>query len=137
MPLSPWEVFAVSFPVFAMVLVAIALFCYKTRELFKKPKQHRRRRRMNIVKANAIVGMTFLPFASMYRPSMIEAAKVQLQQEDKDEDESGDPESPLKHLLRQLRRIRRGEDIGTLSLRLEHSELTSAEKSISGRYYHE
>ena len=130
MPLFPWEVFAVSFPVFAMVLVAITLFCYKIKELFKNPQQHRRRR-MKVVKSNAIIGMTFLPFASMYRPSMIEVAKVQLRQEDKDEDESGDPESPLKHLLRQLRRIRRGEDLGILSLRLEHLDTTSAEKGNS------
>lgn len=136
MPHFPWEVFAVSFPVFAMVLVAIALFCYKIEELFKKPKQLRHRR-MNVVKANAIIGLTFLPFASMYRPSMIETAKVQLRQEDKDEDESGDPESPLKHLLRQLRRIRRGEDVGILSLRLEYPDSTSVENGIPDCHYHE
>lgn len=133
MPLFPWEVLAVSFPVFAMVLVAIALFCYKIKGLFKKPDQNRRRR-MNVFKSNAIIGMTFLPFASIYRPSMIEVAKVQLRQEDKDEDESGDPESPMRHLLRQLRRIRRGEDIGILSLRLEHSDTTSAKKDILDCY---
>ena len=136
MPLFPWEVLAVSFPVFAMVIVAIALFCYKIKELFKKPQQNRRRS-VNVFKSNAIIGTTFLPFASIYRPSMIEVAKVQLRREDKDEDESGDPESPMRHLLRQLRRIRRGEDVGILSLRLEHFDTTSAKEDIPDCYRQE
>jgi len=43
------------------------------------------------------------------------------QDEDQDEDDSGDPETPesrLKHFHRQLRRIRRGEPIDRLELRM-------------------
>jgi hypothetical protein len=49
---------------------------------------------------------------------VIEVVKSQIrQQEDIDEDYNGDPETPLKHLLSQLRRIRRGEKVETLFLR--------------------
>jgi hypothetical protein len=45
-------------------------------------------------------------------------AKAQIrQQENVDEDDNGDPETTLKHLLSQLRRIRRGEKVETLFLR--------------------
>jgi hypothetical protein len=67
-----------------------------------------------------LIGFAFLPLSILYRPSLAEVAKAQIrQQEDVDEDENGDPESPLKHLLRQLRRIRRGEPLETISLRLK------------------
>lgn len=120
MQLSAIEAFAVSFPVFAMVLVAIALACHRIKELLTNRKYHRRRRRIGVFASNAVLALTFLPLAVVYRPSLIQAAKAQIrQQEDVDEDESGDPESPFKHLLRQLRRIRRGEKVDILTLRLK------------------
>ena len=77
-------------------------------------------RRFAISAANAALGLAFLPFASIYHPSQIEVAKAQIrQQEDVDEDDNGDPETSEKHLLRQLRRIRRGEKVETLFLRRE------------------
>jgi hypothetical protein len=46
--------------------------------------------------------------------------KAQIRQvEDVDEDDQGGPETPLKHLHRQLRRIRRGEPVEQLVWRLE------------------
>ena len=63
----------------------------------------------------ALLGLTFF-----YRPRLEFAVEAQQrQQEDADEDDNGDPDSPKKHLLRQLRRIRRGEAVETLSVRLE------------------
>ena len=119
MELPPLEAFAVSFPVFAIMLVSIALAIYKFKELLRKRKRHWRRH-IRVFTSNAVLGLAFLPLAVVYRPSIIEAVKAQVRQdEDVDEDDNGDPESPLKHFLRQLQRIRRGEKVEAITLRLE------------------
>jgi hypothetical protein len=47
-------------------------------------------------------------------------ARAQIEQrEDEDEDDEGGPDTARRHLLRQLRQIRRGEKIDRLVLRLE------------------
>ena len=112
------QIFAVSLPFFAILLLAIAAFFTRLRQLTQKPKRSRRRRRFALAIGSVAMGLTFLPFAAIYRPSLNEVAKAQIrQQEDADEDDNGDPETPLKHLLNQLRRIRRGEKVETLFLR--------------------
>jgi hypothetical protein len=62
-----------------------------------------------------------LMFLSMaYRPNHAFVAKAQIQQhEDEDEDDQGGPDTPQRHLHRQLRRIRRGEQVDRLVWRLE------------------
>jgi hypothetical protein len=116
--LDPREAIAVAFPVLAMLLVAIALILHKLKDSITKHAT--RGRRMRVIASQAVLGLAFLPLSIIYRPSLLEVSKAQIrQQEDVDEDESADPESPLRHLLRQLRRIRRGEKVETLSLRRE------------------
>jgi hypothetical protein len=118
-PIDAMQEFAVSLPVVAMTLVGVAVFLSRLKDSIWKPKSSRRRRRFGVLAANAALGLAFLPFAAIYRPRMIEVAKVQQrQQEDVDEDDNGAPETPLGHLLRQLRRIRRGEQVDRLTLRL-------------------
>jgi hypothetical protein len=61
---------------------------------------------------------TILLFAQIfYRPSVSHIVEAR-QQIEVDEDDSGDPETPEKLLHRQLRRIRRGEPVERLVLRL-------------------
>jgi hypothetical protein len=61
---------------------------------------------------------TALQFMPMfYRPSVAYVIEIR-RVETSDEDDEGDPETPAKHLHRQLRRIRRGEPIDTLVFRL-------------------
>ena len=119
--LNPREAFAVSFPVFLMLMLAIVLVYYRIRfSIVSRRYPRRRRRRIGIVASNALIGFAFLPLSILYRPNVAEVAKTQIRQlEDVDESGTGDPESPLKHFLRQLRRIRRGEAVETLSLRLK------------------
>jgi len=119
--LNAREAFAVSFPVFVILLVAVALVYYRIKLSIATRRHPRlRRRRIGIVASNALIGLAFLPLSIIYRPNLAEVARTQIrQQEDVDEDDSGDPESPLTHLLRQLRRIRRGEPVEVLSLRLK------------------
>ena len=110
--------FAVALPVVAMSLVAIAAVFFRLMQLIRKPNRSRKPRRFAIAAVGVAMGLAFLPFAAIYRPSLIEVAKAQIrQQEDVDEDDNGDPETPLKHLLSQLRRIRRGEKVETIFLR--------------------
>jgi hypothetical protein len=52
-----------------------------------------------------------------YRPSVACVIEAKLE-EDVDEDENGDPDTPLKHFHRQLRRIQQGEPVDILVLRL-------------------
>ena len=117
-PVDAMQEFAVSLPVLALSLVAVVLFVTRLKHAIWKPKRASRRRRFSA--SHAALGLAFLPFAAIYRPRLIEVAKAQIrQQEDVDEDENGGPETPLKHLMRQLRRIRRGEPVETLFLRRE------------------
>jgi len=119
--LDPRVAIALALPVFAIVLVTIALVYQRIRlSISGRTTSRRSRRRIGIVASNALIGFAFLPLSIIYRPALVEVAKAQIRQrEDVDEDESGDPESPLKHLLRQLRRIRRGERVERISLRLK------------------
>ena len=115
-----YQTLAVSLPVFAMLFVAIAVACRRLKQLAQKPARRRRQRGTAISVTNAAIGLSFLPFAAIYRPNLIEVVKTQIRkQEDVDEDDNGDPETPTKHLHRQLLRIRRGEKVEALSVRLE------------------
>ena len=70
--------------------------------------------------AAADLGAAFQFLSMAYRPNHAFVAKAQIQQEeDVDEDDDGSPETPVKHLNRQLRRIRRGEPVDHLIWRLE------------------
>ena len=102
-----YQTLAVSLPVFAMLFVAIGVACRRLKQLVQKPATRRRRKRgIAISVTNAAIGLSFLPFAAIYRPNLIEVVKTQIQQqEDADEDDNGDPDTPTKHLHRQLHRI--------------------------------
>jgi hypothetical protein len=91
--------------------------------LFRRPeraaKQGTRRRRRGLHMASAAAGAAFQVFAIAYRPSHAFLVNAQITQQEKaDEDDDGAPETPLKHLHRQLRRIRRGEPVGRLIWKL-------------------
>jgi len=120
-PLDLVDSFAVALPVLSTTLVGIVLVISRLKQLiWPPPKASRKRRPFAVSATSAAIGLAFLPLSVVYRPSLAEVAKAQIrQQEDVDEDDNGDPETPLKHLLRQLRRIRRGEEVETLTLRLK------------------
>lgn len=113
--------FIASFPLIAMWLTAIGVLASTVKQLIRKEKQPgKRHRRIRFSARNAAMGLSFLPLSIIYKPSLIEVAKAEIRQkEDADEDDNGDPDSPHKHLLRQLRRIRRGERVELISVRLK------------------
>jgi hypothetical protein len=66
------------------------------------------------------VGAALMFLSMAYRPNHAFVAKAQIvEREDQDEDDQGGPDSPQRHLGRQLRRIRRGEPVDRLVWRLE------------------
>ena len=63
------------------------------------------------------LGAVLLFAQIFYRPTIFHVAEVR-QEENADEDDQGDPENPQKLFHRQLRRIRRGEPVEQLILRI-------------------
>ena len=110
-----------AFPAIALLLVGFSVLLSSLKQLIWRDKRHSKGSSgIRFSARNVALGLAFLPFAILYQPSLAETAKAEIrQQEDADEDENGDPESPIKHLLRQLRRIRQGEKLDVLSIRVK------------------
>ena len=64
-----------------------------------------------------VLGLAFQFIQVLYQPSHAQVLEARLD-EAAEEDDEGDPESTAKQLHRQLRRIRRGERLEHLTLRL-------------------
>ncbi len=119
MRIDPLSAFAVALPIVASLLVAVIALFSLLKQLISR-RHHPRRGHFKAFAASAAIGLAFLPLAAIYRPSLVEVVKAQIrQEEDVDEEETGSPESPLKHLWRQLRCIRRGERVDFLILHRE------------------
>src|SRR3954452_12527979 len=66
------------------------------------------------------MGTALLIMVMAHRPNHEFVAKAQIRQtEDSDEDDEGGPDTSKRHLMRQLRRIRRGDAVDRLVWRLE------------------
>jgi hypothetical protein len=98
------------------VFIAGVLLLYFVRRAASKPAPRHGRMRARVIKTSAGLGAMFLFTLSFYRPSLAHTIEA-IQREDADQDDEGDPETPAKQLHRQLKRIRRGEHVGTLVLR--------------------
>jgi hypothetical protein len=105
---------ALSSPFLAIVVL---LFFYQLKRTTWKWNYRRGKRNLGFCPSSAALGTIFL-FAQVFtRPSIAHVLEVR-QVEDANEDDDGDPDAPVKHLNRQLRKIRRGQPIDTLILRL-------------------
>lgn len=103
----------------AAPFVAIAAFlCLYQMRRVRWLRNPRTGKQLFGVQASAVgLGMAFLFLQTFYRPPLAHVIEV-MQTVDVDEDDEGDPETPAKHLNQQLKRIRRGEQVGRLELRL-------------------
>lgn len=93
------------------------LVYYCLRRVTFRHQKRRGRRPSGTYPSTFALGMAFQILQVFYRPDIafeIEAKLV----EKVEEDDEGDPETPTVHLHRQLRRIRHGEPVETLVLRL-------------------
>jgi hypothetical protein len=104
---------------FLLLTGIVGHFCLA--RLGRRRRQGPNRRRSRLPAYGLALGMAFVQLMRVfYQPDM---AYVLAAAEDEvaDEDDSGDPETPgsrLRHFHRQLRRIRRGEPIDRLVLRI-------------------
>lgn len=80
-------------------------------------KHRSRRSSQGFCPSSAALGMVFLITQMFYRPSIQHAVEARLVV-DVEDDDQGDPDAPARHLERQLKRIRRGEPVESLSVRL-------------------
>ena len=97
--------------------IALLLIHYCVRRTAWRRQKRLRRKLTGFCPSSAALGLAFLMMPVVYRPSVAHAIEARLKQ-DVEEDDQGDPETPAKHLHRQLRRIRHGERIDHLVLRV-------------------
>jgi hypothetical protein len=100
---------------FLAIPVIFAHYCVR-RAVWKRRKRLGMRN-PGFCPSMAAMGTSLQFIQVFYRPNMAYVLETKLE-EDVDEDDSGDPETPAAHFNRQLRRIRRGERVETLVLRL-------------------
>jgi hypothetical protein len=97
--------------------IAVLFVHYALRRAEWQRKRRRGEKNPGFCPSSAALGMMLLFMQVFARPSLQHVLEEK-QEEDKDEDDEGDPESPEKRVDRQLKRIRRGEKIDDLVLRL-------------------
>jgi hypothetical protein len=98
-------------------LIAAILGFHQIRRI-KWVRKTRTGRRLFGMQPSAVgLGMAFLFLMYFWQPSLVHAIEVR-EQVDMEEDDEGDPENLKKQLNRQLKRIRRGEAVDKLVLRL-------------------
>ena len=98
-------------------------FYYQLRRCAWKRKKRKGMKNLGFCPSSIALGSVFLLMPVFYRPSVAYVIQARLQQ-DVEEDDQGDPEAPEKHLGRQLRRIRRGDRVETLVLKLQVGRAT-------------
>jgi hypothetical protein len=100
-------------------IVALVLLAFLQGLRLRFDPKARARKSMRRTGAAYALGAAFLCFSIFYHPRLeLATTAVIQQQEQEDEDDEGDPESPIRRLLRQLKRIRRGEPVDRLVWRL-------------------
>jgi hypothetical protein len=104
---------------FIALVVIFGYFCF-TRVLLRRTRRAGRRR-SRLSGYGLALGLAFMQLVRVfYQPDVAYLLEAK-QDEDAEEDDSGDPLTPegrLRHFHRQLRRIRRGERVDRLVLRI-------------------
>jgi hypothetical protein len=100
---------------FAAILAQLIYYCLR-RSAWKR-KRRRGQRNPGFCPSASALGVALLFTQIFIRPSLKHAIEER-QQENADQDDSGDPEHPDKFLHRQLKRIRRGEQLDDLVSRM-------------------
>jgi hypothetical protein len=108
------SMFLMSSPVLAAVLLFVH---FLVRRAAWKHGKRRGRKNLGYYPSTSSLGTAFQSMQIFHRPSMAYVVEAK-QEQDADEDEDGDPETIQKQLNRQLWRIRRGQPIDRLVLRL-------------------
>jgi hypothetical protein len=104
---------AVAAPLLAIVLILAHYYLLRLVVQWLKPQGRRR----VFCPSSFALGMAFQFMQVYHRPRMIHVLEAK-QEQQAEEDESGDPDTPLRPFHRQLRRIRQGKPLELLELRL-------------------
>jgi hypothetical protein len=112
--ISAWCIFAGFIPFLAIIVV---LLHYSLRRVLWRLGKRLGIRNLGFYPTSFALGMA-LQFMQVYWKPSVSYVLEEKQDEDADEDDNGDPESLKKQLDRQLKRIRRGEPVDRLVLRL-------------------
>lgn len=99
-----------------MTISMLFAYFYLRRAIWSRQKRQGKTR-LGFCPSSFALGTALQLVSLFYRPS-VEFAIKSTQREDVKDDDEGDPESPVRHLNHQLKRIRRGEHIDRLTLRL-------------------
>jgi len=97
--------------------IGAILVHYLLRRAAWRRNKRRGKKNLGFCPSSSALGIALLFIQVFYRPSIENVIEVK-QHEDADEDNTGDPENLKKQLNRQLKRIRRGEPVDRLVLRL-------------------
>jgi hypothetical protein len=108
------SMFLMSSPILFALLVFVH---FLVRRAAWKHGKRQGRTNLGYYPSTSALGTAFQYMQIFHRPSMAYVIEAK-QEQDADEDENGDPESIQKQLNRQLWRIRRGDPIDRLVLRL-------------------
>lgn len=100
-----------------LLAIAVILFHYWLRRAVWKIRRRRGGRPQGFCPGTSALGMALL-FTQMFLRPTLKHVLEERQEEAADGDDQGDPEGREDYLNRQLRRIRRGEAVGDLILRL-------------------
>jgi hypothetical protein len=112
--IAAWCIFAGFIPFLAIFVILLHYFL--KRFLWRRGKRMGRSS-LGYYPASFALGMA-LQFMQVYWKPSVAYVLEEKQEEDADEDDDGDPENLKKQLDRQLKKIRRGEQIDRLVLRL-------------------
>jgi hypothetical protein len=97
--------------------IAAILVYYRLRRAVWRRNQRLGKKNRGFCPSSFALGTALQFLQVVYRPTVAHVIKAK-QDEDADKDDEGGPESLTKQLHRQLRRIRRGEPVDRLVLRL-------------------
>jgi hypothetical protein len=110
-----WCLLAGFIPFVAIVVILVHYGLWRVR-LLRSEQSGRKRSRLH--SHCLALGMAFLQIMRVfYQPSVVYLLEAK-QDDDAEEDDRGDPEAVAKQLNRQLKRIRRGEVVERIVLRL-------------------
>ncbi len=112
--LSVFGFLAPSAPLWAVISI---LVYYQFRRAVWRCNRRHGKKNPGFCPSSTAMGMALLFLQIFHRPSVAYVVEAK-QDEDADEDDDGDPENLKKQLDRQLRKIRRGEPVERLVLRL-------------------
>jgi hypothetical protein len=102
----------------ALVPLVVALVFFSLSQIARWQRKRRGALQSKIYSMCLAAGIGFLQFVRTFYQPNLRNVIVAIEDDDADEDDQGGPDSAHKHLHRQLRRIRHGQYVERLQVRL-------------------